>query len=823
MREGQVATRGAGAPSTAAELLTAAAALRWARPDLTAAIAEHVGATWADDAHVWVEATGWVVHGGAALGDGREHAVNALSAVVRRGPQLLEHAAAHRLRIEVAALAAGHGAPEMARLLVDPLREHHAAEVRADALTVLARCAVEEDPSTVDGAVRQAEAAWGAVGGRGADVATMGLALLSAAALRRSGRPEQAVARTIDVVARLDRMAPGEAGTPPRHLSAALIAEWVTASVDAGEALDARARCVPVARDLCVGRPTRQSALLRLTMAEVLPDAAFAEAFVAMEQAASDAADCDSPDLESRCLFTLATLHERSGRSAAAADALRRGVAARQRNRARAERFQAALRALAQAPRVARAVWSAGTGPGHPTVLEATAAGALDLDPVRWARTEARGAEPCAAGRGAGAPPRQAEDPQVRNGDVGGAMADGSAEAGDVDRRLAAVLAQSDRAAHRPSPADGDSSDSSDSSDQVPSVPVPDSATRSFPSPDGIDPLLALAGHAGGGAVPGRWTDGRTADDGAAAQLRVEPDLVDDVELAAPPAWLVIVDVTPGGWRPADDHELLRRVELRLTDLVPPRARVWIVPDGSALTIAQPGWDRSDAADWMYRALPGAFAALAADRSAARTVHVRAIVHGVDGPVGARLLHRIDGPVQAAVERPAPQAPWPTSNGVGPDRPRRRRADRRPDADVPSGRAGPRRSAAPGRHRKDVDRPVPSEPGDGRHRAADPARAPETGPRTADLATPAAATPAVMPAVAVPEVAVPEVSVHDVAAAVVAVDDVAAVDDAAVARVPVEAVPPVLGAEQTGGDDYSVEGWGLAELLAGALAAYRGL
>ena len=52
------------------QLVRAAAALRWKRPDLTATLAE-LAVDAADDAATWVSAAGWLLHGRSALGDGR--------------------------------------------------------------------------------------------------------------------------------------------------------------------------------------------------------------------------------------------------------------------------------------------------------------------------------------------------------------------------------------------------------------------------------------------------------------------------------------------------------------------------------------------------------------------------------------------------------------------------------------------------------------------------------------------------------------------------------------------------------------------------------
>ena len=51
----------------------AAVALRWNRPDLTATLAE-LALESATDVETWVAAAGWLLHGRAALGDGRDTA-----------------------------------------------------------------------------------------------------------------------------------------------------------------------------------------------------------------------------------------------------------------------------------------------------------------------------------------------------------------------------------------------------------------------------------------------------------------------------------------------------------------------------------------------------------------------------------------------------------------------------------------------------------------------------------------------------------------------------------------------------------------------------
>ena len=67
-------------------------------------------------------------------------------------------------------------------------------------------------------------------------------------------------------------------------------AEWITALVEAGRAEEACAACTSTAKHLVsLARPTRQIALLRLTVARALAESSSPGAFEALEQAASDA------------------------------------------------------------------------------------------------------------------------------------------------------------------------------------------------------------------------------------------------------------------------------------------------------------------------------------------------------------------------------------------------------------------------------------------------------------------------------------------------------------------------------------------------------
>ncbi len=345
--------------SGTADLLAAAASLRWARPDLTAALADHtLDAAAADcDRDRWLAAAGWAVHARSATGDGREVASEVLDGLVRWGTAPLAGAAAYRLRVELAVVAVEVGAVDAARMLLEPVVAGYVSpELRADMFCALARCAVEDAPGEVAVALRSAEAAWTEAGSP-SDIGVSVVALVAAAAQRRAGCVDAAIDRAADGLARLDRAQgrPVAAGTPSGYVAAALAAEWISALLDAGRIDEAREGCVPLTLRLTEPiRPSRQLARLRLTMVRVGATGASSQRTVAaLERAARDAADSDAPDLESLCRSALGALHEEAGRLDAAIEALRLGVLAGRRDRARDDRFRAALATVAPTGSVA--------------------------------------------------------------------------------------------------------------------------------------------------------------------------------------------------------------------------------------------------------------------------------------------------------------------------------------------------------------------------------------------------------------------------------------------------------------------------------------
>ena len=91
------------------QLLRVAAALRWSRPDLTAALAE-LALDTARDVDARVGAAGWLLHGRAALGDGRETASDLLARLGRSevaGTEPMVGPAAGRLRTDLTWLSSG--------------------------------------------------------------------------------------------------------------------------------------------------------------------------------------------------------------------------------------------------------------------------------------------------------------------------------------------------------------------------------------------------------------------------------------------------------------------------------------------------------------------------------------------------------------------------------------------------------------------------------------------------------------------------------------------------------------------------------------------
>jgi hypothetical protein len=110
-----------------------------------------------------------------------------------------------------------------------------------------------------------------------------------------------------------------------------------------------------------------------------------------------------------------------------------------------------------------------------------------------------------------------------------------------------------------------------------------------------------------------------------------------DVERCA-----VAIDIVKDG-RPFSGRgagEVVRALADRLTDRLPSGARLRF-DEADTLSVILPGWARTDAAEWMHRTLPGLLEGFVPDGDMPGT-HVRAAVQDGGGPVGAQILQRLD-------------------------------------------------------------------------------------------------------------------------------------------------------------------------------------
>ena len=163
----------------------------------------------------------------------------------------------------------------------------------------------------------------------------------------------------------------------------------------------------------------------------------------------------------------------------------------------------------------------------------------------------------------------------------------------------------------------------------------------------------------------------------------------------------IVVDVARDGRRFAGRRAagVLHAVADRLTEQLPGGARLYL-DDRDALAVQLPDGDHAAAASWMRRTLPGLLDGLVLDADIAR-LHLRSVVYGADGPIGAQLLVRLDrtpadeyptgrhGAAAGTPFRPAVDAS-PSRNGG-----RRRRPDP-DDPPAPSSPASPDTSGTEG-------------------------------------------------------------------------------------------------------------------------------
>jgi hypothetical protein len=391
-------------------LVRAAAALRWSRPDLTATLAE-LALESALDAGTWVTAAGWLLHGRAALGDGRDTACALLDGLARWGDtavELMGGPQGRRLRVELAGPARRIGEAAVARALLASTTGADEAdlELRADVLTEFARCAVDDAPGTVDDALSAAEEAWRAVASA---PGVASVTLLRAARSRRAGRADVAVAEAVAGLSAVDVRGRRAGATASDHVAAALTAEWIAALVDGGRLDEARGEGLAVANRLvATARTSRQVAGLRLAIARITAvEEGSAAVLAALEPAAQAAADSDLPELESACRSMLGELHETAGRLDAALAALRAAMSADRRDRERAAQLRARLATVAATWADRPSTGPTGTGSPGPILTasldgtgrrpgEATTDGAsaavtrltvASAEPVEWSRT----------------------------------------------------------------------------------------------------------------------------------------------------------------------------------------------------------------------------------------------------------------------------------------------------------------------------------------------------------------------------------------------------------------------------------------------------
>jgi hypothetical protein len=926
----------------AAQLLRCAAGLRWDRPDLVAGLAEHAVEIAGGDDVAWAGAAGWLLHARSAVGDGRPCAVTLIEELGHRRAGLFDDPAAARLRVEIALIAAVSGRPERAREIVSPVMAGAApADVRADAFGVLARCVAEERPEGVAEAARRAEVAWAEVGDADAEIGAAAVALVTATALRRSGRPGAAVGRAADGLGRLDQVRGSHSATPSRHLAAALAAEWISALVDDGRLDDAREGCGPLqARLREPARPSRQVALLRLTVARADAGSGPTPATQALLQAADDAAAADTPGLEAVCLSALGALHEKAGRLDVALETVRRGVAAQRRDAARRDAFLAALGDVPAATEPAAAAPAEGRSGGSPIgdLLERTFGVRAPADsryvapendprpdidreqpPSRSAHAEpayaepglgepvrnaGEGGRPVHSGEGRGGAGRyepghagaaRSEPAAGDTGKVGSrsngvasrrargddgpppdplfgdlwpdALAEITAAAGDlpslspgpgnpgrpdpVTPEVGGGAAADEGGSHplsgspwstgwwtavRPDPAPSqregrrqrpepaverpaEPAVESPADPAVESPAGPSEVRNGSPSSSGVDEWLRTAmaeldrvwggpflsttparpeaapqpqrpprrsAAEGGGAEGGGGE--RSGAEGAALDLtaarrtgrRAESDRPVPAESGAV-GCVVIVDVTRSG-EPVGDDRAVAAVDAVAGQLETLPAGARLRRNGPALSIVMPGRDRAGAAEWMHRNLPGVFADCAST-GVDGGLALRASVHDVDGPVGAQLVQRL-----APARTPGRRRGSGSGPDVTPSRPggRRRRPEPGDDAAQPAGPTWDGTAWIPAE--------APATP--------PPAEAPPT-PSPAERATPPWAAPAeARPA----ERAGPAPS----GPGTTAVPDRPSAPSPDPSPGPLEPLP--LSADL-----------GLADLLAGALAAYRGM
>jgi hypothetical protein len=147
----------------------------------------------------------------------------------------------------------------------------------------------------------------------------------------------------------------------------------------------------------------------------------------------------------------------------------------------------------------------------------------------------------------------------------------------------------------------------------------------------------------------------------------VEPEPADPEPVAPSTTWpdaaagcRVVIDVARDGRRFAGPRAaaVLRTVADRLHPRLPAGAYLG-ADDRDGLWIELPIVQNAAAASWMHQTLPGVLDDLSLDHDLAR-LHLRSIVADETGPVGAQLLVRLD---RAPSPSGTPLAPEPTTDG----------------------------------------------------------------------------------------------------------------------------------------------------------------
>lgn len=733
------------------DVVKAAESLRWLRPDLTSALADHVLAEAAADGDRdrWLAAAGWAVHARSATGDGRMVASEILGGLARWGSAALAAPSAHRLRVELAGLAAAAGQARGGRRLLEPVIAAGAhSALQADAYCALARCAVEDRPADVPDALRRAGAIWAELDGPRGGFGTASVALVAAVAERRAGRPAEAVLRAVEGLVRLAGVA--GRGTRPQsgHLAAALATEWISALLDVGRSEEAGRAGLPVGTQFADEH------------APIATGPGPCGGTEGPQHTASDPVEIEASDLDAVCRSMVAALYESRSRMEDDLDTRRFGTVAQERDRSRDAAFVAALRAAAAfepyvtttgaasdperghgrahvatsdrdgpstwpdgiwsavpsspvgvqpppawapdenelverstavrdgrderhqpdtaepagGPFVARsgggrhaadhesadeAHGAAGSGPGNQGLRRAVGmpddrrldslswlAGAVD-DPLGLARWDgpAGGAPTGEATAGVETAAVPAAGVEVVAVPAAGVEAAADANGGDTLTKTSSGAASS---AADPSTAAALPADSVRASDPVWSAGTEpnDPTTRRYPAPappvdPGTDGWLQVAL-----AEPDRiW--GAAVTEPAGVQVA-------DLPPTAPQAkgCIVVIDVARAGRRFAGRRAgvIVRAVAERLADRLPVGAG--LRDESGALSVVVPGWTRPAATEWMHLTLPEMLAGVEPSDDLPGA-HLRAAVHDADEPVGAQILQRIDRGARRPAAGPA--------------------------------------------------------------------------------------------------------------------------------------------------------------------------